>query len=75
MLTLKGKTSDEVWPQLEEVVLTYFPTVRERLEAAVEPSPVRRSTILTEKVLEKSAKVAEQAVPINSPIKLSTNLP
>ena len=70
MLTLAGKTSDEVWPQLEEVVLTNFPSVQERKETV----STRKSPTLTEKVLVRGAKVAQKTTSLESPIKLSSTL-
>jgi len=31
--TLKGKTSDEIWPQLEAIVMQSFPSLSERAES------------------------------------------
>ncbi|EIN07308.1 adenylate kinase, partial [Punctularia strigosozonata HHB-11173 SS5] len=36
MVTLQGTTSDEIWPQLEGVVRSLFPTLKERVESREE---------------------------------------
>ncbi|KAI0709273.1 adenylate kinase [Earliella scabrosa] len=46
LVSLAGRTSDEIWPQLESVVRTNFPSVKERLE-------VKRRTSLSEAVLAR----------------------
>jgi nucleoside-triphosphate--adenylate kinase len=46
LVTLKGATSDEIWPQLEHVLRTSFPNVKERAEE-------KRRTSLSEAVLAR----------------------
>ena len=46
LVTLSGRTSDEIWPQLESVVRTNFPSVKERQES-------KRRTSLSEAVLAR----------------------
>ncbi|KAI0748155.1 ADK-domain-containing protein [Daedaleopsis nitida] len=44
LVSLAGRTSDEIWPQLESVIRSNFPSVKERLE-------VKRRTSLSEAAL------------------------
>ena len=46
LATLAGRTSDEIWPQLEGVIRGHFPSVKERLE-------VKRRTSLSDAVLAR----------------------
>lgn len=46
-MTLKGATSDEIWPQLENVLTTSFPTLKERTEQ-------KRKNSLSEAVLARA---------------------
>ncbi|TDL24766.1 adenylate kinase [Rickenella mellea] len=55
VVTLSGTTSDEIWPQLEGAVRTFFPRVRER-------DDVRKRTSLTEAVLSRVADKGEPCV-------------
>ncbi|EKM55359.1 uncharacterized protein PHACADRAFT_255935 [Phanerochaete carnosa HHB-10118-sp] len=47
LVTLKGSTSDEIWPQLENVLTTHFPTLKERADQ-------KRRSSLTEAVLART---------------------
>ncbi|KAH9946089.1 adenylate kinase [Epithele typhae] len=47
LVTLAGRTSDEIWPQLEGTVLSKFPSVRERIES-------KRRSSLSDAVLARS---------------------
>ncbi|KAI1795850.1 adenylate kinase [Ganoderma leucocontextum] len=46
LVTLAGRTSDEIWPQLESVIRTSFPLVKERQES-------KRRTSLSDAVLAR----------------------
>lgn len=46
LVTLAGRTSDEIWPQLETVIRTNFPMVKERQES-------KRRTSLSDAVLAR----------------------
>ena len=46
LVTLAGRTSDEIWPQLETVIRTRFPMVKERQES-------KRRTSLSDAVLAR----------------------
>ncbi|KAM5532060.1 hypothetical protein V8D89_014311 [Ganoderma adspersum] len=46
LITLTGRTSDEIWPQLETVIRTGFPMVKERQES-------KRRTSLSDAVLAR----------------------
>lgn len=46
LVTLTGRTSDEIWPQLESVIRTGFPMVKERQES-------KRRTSLSDAVLAR----------------------
>ena len=70
MVTLTGKTSDEVWPQLQEVILTEFPSIQERPDNIT----TRKLPSLTEKVLERGAEIAQKTATLEPPIKLSSTL-
>jgi len=54
MVTLTGQTSDEIWPQLEQVVQSFYPHVREREE-------VKRRTSLSEAVLARRVSEGNRA--------------
>ncbi|RDX56739.1 adenylate kinase [Lentinus brumalis] len=47
--TLAGRTSDEIWPQLEGVIRTHFSSVKERLDS-------KRRTSLSDAVLARQEK-------------------
>lgn len=53
VVTLTGATSDEIWPQLEGALRTFFPRVHER-------GDVRRRTSLSEAVLGREARGARR---------------
>ena len=55
LVTLKGATSDEIWPQLEHVLRTSFPTLKERVEE-------KRRTSLSEAVLARDKPDRARAV-------------
>ncbi|PCH38008.1 adenylate kinase [Wolfiporia cocos MD-104 SS10] len=55
LVTLSGATSDEIWPQLESVIRSNFPSVRERGEP-------KRRTSLSEAVLARSEREASKIV-------------
>ncbi|RPD66170.1 adenylate kinase [Lentinus tigrinus ALCF2SS1-7] len=46
LATLSGRTSDEIWPQLEGVIQAHFPSVKERSE-------VKRRTSLSDAILAR----------------------
>ena len=49
MVTLSGSTSDEIWPQLEDVIRANFPHVKERTETREQ----KRRTSLSEAVMAR----------------------
>ncbi|CDO69512.1 hypothetical protein BN946_scf184785.g17 [Trametes cinnabarina] len=59
LVTLSGSTSDEIWPQLENVIRTHFPSVQERQD-------VKRRHSLSDAVLaqreQETRKKGEAAV-------------
>ncbi|KZT09499.1 adenylate kinase [Laetiporus sulphureus 93-53] len=55
VVSLAGATSDEIWPQLETIVRTHFPNVKERAETREQ----KRRTSLSEAVLARN--VAQKA--------------
>ncbi|KAI8998609.1 adenylate kinase-domain-containing protein [Trametes punicea] len=59
LVTLSGSTSDEIWPQLENVIRTHFPSVQQRQD-------VKRRTSLSDAVLaqreQEARKKGEAAV-------------
>lgn len=58
MVTLSGATSDEIWPQLDSVIRTNFPNVRERPESREQ----KRRTSLSEAVLARRERNSAEMV-------------
>lgn len=54
LVTLSGSTSDEIWPQLENVIRTHFPHVKERVESREH----KRRTSLSEAVMARKDNVS-----------------
>ena len=59
LITLKGSTSDEIWPQLDAIIRQTFPSLPERTELKKRPS-------LTDVILSggKSQKQTDPASPV-----------
>ncbi|KAI0647086.1 adenylate kinase-domain-containing protein [Trametes meyenii] len=64
LVTLSGSTSDEIWPQLEDVLRSHFPGVRERQE-------VKRRNSLSDALLAQRERDqrAEGDAPVRIPLR------
>ncbi|KAH7340704.1 adenylate kinase-domain-containing protein [Rhizoctonia solani] len=69
LVTLSGRTSDEIWPQLDGVVRTSFPRLPQRQKSKIPttnitiidgPSRVRRSSAPRASILEATVRSAEK---------------
>lgn len=55
LVTLAGRTSDEIWPQLESVIRSNFPSVKERMETK------RRNSLSDAVLARRDQDVREKA--------------
>jgi len=63
LVSLKGKTSDEIWPQLDDVVRGLFPHLQPR---APEPKTTKKRTSLSEALLGRQQTAKAWVPPVRS---------